>query len=1150
MAIYANKAAAVEAVEAKLRSLTQSAAHTYYYTKAPTGLAIARSGNTFTCSWKKGDDNYGDGVQVKIWAILYGNKTHVFFNGSAGANAEQKSISIAPLTQWYPYAGKPGIMAICFQVRGNRKQFKKEFSASAKYYTDKKKKKTKTYTAKASPWLNPTWSSWADKTQYLGLPPTPSVTATVSDSDYNITTFAWSSEVDDASFNQFTYTEWQTAFVIDSNETNGAAFFYNGGGTTGASDSTSISESTVILSDGHSYTRWVRARARGVYGDSPWIYAKHVYAQPFQATDVLASAAITPAGGFNGYATFRTWASVSRPIDHISIQYALATPVSGMNCPSGVQWVEAGSSVYHDGVDASSFSIDDTLDPDMCLFVRITTEYNAIYQNNYGKNFGVSVLAYTGTMKPPVINSVTTDATTFKATIQAENKSAVEDSFLAIIYQGTKNPNNRFVVGVIPNGQTQAIVQCPDWTDEEAISFGVYAVAGQYSKQTREDGADSYVITPYTGKPLMTSEQVWEGGEVPLPPRNVKVEGTSVAGSVKVSWDWLWSEATGAELSWSDHSDAWESTDEPDAYQVSNLHAPSWNIAGLTTGKTWYIRVRYIKEAGDTTSYSPWSDLTSDTIIDLSSPPETPKLTLSSPFVIEGDSFTATWAYVSTDGTPQAFAQICEATVTGQSEFGQQIEVEYGDVIAEVTTQQSIELFASDLGWNTGQTYHLCLRTQSASGRWAEKWSDPVAIYCVERIECEIDDTSLENVTIDERTVLSLTEMPLSVSVTGGGDNGVYGLIVERAQAYRSLRPDGNTFIGDEGETVYVGKGSGDFEITTDDILSPFDDDAIYRIIATVNDEYGQSARAELQFEVHWSHQALMPSSEAYVDDDTMCAFITPVMPSGALLTDTCDIYRLNADKPTLIRSGAVWGETYVDPYPAIGERGGHRIVFRTANGDYITEDKRYAWIDVTENEGNVLVLDGVIIDFNGNQMIIDRNIDISNSWKKDFQETKYLGGSIQGDWNAGVQRSTSINTVALDMLDAENIALMRQLSEYAGICHVRTPDGSSFFADIQVSESMSHDTMRHVLEYDLTITRVEAQGEEAVTYDEWVTGTAAQYRYELENDGKVYETADTPSGYTFEINEIGELYVNAPFNANEDISFELDEGRLFVNYE
>ena len=167
---------------------------------------------------------------------------------------------------------------------------------------------------------------------------------------------------------------------------------------------------------------------------------------------------------------------------------------------------------------------------------------------------------------------------------------------------------------------------------------------------------------------------------------------------------------------------------------------------------------------------------------------------------------------------------------------------------------------------------------------------------------------------------------------------------------------------------------------------------------------------------------------------------------------------------------------------------GGHRIVTRTKNGDYITEGNQIAMIDSPELGVNPIENEDLlnVIDFEGRQIRFYWETDYSNTWAKDFQETTYLGGSIEGDWNPAVSRSGTLSSKAITVLDQEMLKDVRRLADYPGICHVRTADGSSYAADVQVSEDYTDDEKGMVTNYSLSITKVGSQGFDGMTKEQW----------------------------------------------------------------
>jgi hypothetical protein len=217
-----------------------------------------------------------------------------------------------------------------------------------------------------------------------------------------------------------------------------------------------------------------------------------------------------------------------------------------------------------------------------------------------------------------------------------------------------------------------------------------------------------------------------------------------------------------------------------------------------------------------------------------------------------------------------------------------------------------------------------------------------------------------------------------------------------------------------------------------------------------------------------------------------MVTIIKPIAPAGTEDGDTCDIYRLSVDRPALIYEGAKFGEQYVDPFPTIGENGGHRIVFKSKDGDYITADETMAWTDFSEDDGDFLPNGSTIIDFGAGRVNLDYDLDLSSDWAKDVEVTNYLGGSVQGDWNPAINRSGKVSAI-VPLADVDTIEGLRRLADYPGICHIRTNEGSSYPADIQVSESINKDSGHKVASFDISITKVDPEALDGLTYVEWL---------------------------------------------------------------
>lgn len=1019
--------------------------------KKPTGLTITRSGDDYKVKWVCGDKDYGGGQQLQFRACIntIGSSAATWTEWtSLNVSASQRSATISgsigyQLAWFYPYYNK-ALLYVQVRVRGNRKDYTTTKGSGKKKETVKHKFG---------------WSDWTQAAYSFKYPNPPTVTAELDSELANKTKFSFSSTGNDGTQPLADY-EYQSILVADCEETNGEKLTWNASATgwrTGTGSSVTIQESAT-----GSHTRWVRARARGCRGPSAWRYGKHVYATPNEPNNLempTANVEVFP----SYYRCSLNWnnpSNAAHPVDSILIQYAITVPTATMGCPSGATWNDAATLAPKQGSDGYTFNVNDTLDADECLFLRVTAKHDTDTNTSPSD----PILALVGKLADPTGLSVTTNDSTHKATVTATNNSTVPGSYLAITYR-TTNVEDSFIVGIIPNGSSSATVQCPDWSQETAVAFGVQAIVGTATPKTRADGVTSYSIDAK----MESAATLWYGGTVPVAPTGITATAAGTEGTVRLTWNWSWADANKAVISWADHADAWESTSEPSSYEVGNIHAASWNVAGLETGKTWYFRVRLIQETANGTTYGPWSAIAS---VDLSSAPAIPTLVLDKAVITEDGTVTASWGYSSTDGTAQAYAEICTATISGGA-------IVYGNVIAHTQTAQHITLSAQELGWTAGHTYNLCVRVVSASGKTSDSWSDPVSVAVAEPLTATISQTSL--VSGELRT------MPMTVTVTGAGAGGTTIVKIQRAADYQMARPDGETSDGFEGENVALITQTGEAQITItlDDLLGHLDDGASYRIVATVQDGLGQSAETELGFVVAWTHQALVPSATAQLDARNNAMKITPIPPNGTAEGDTFDIYRLTTDRAELIVKDGEWGTTYVDPYPAIRELGGHRVVFKTANGDYITADNDLAWYDLGEEQGDYLDLHYSIINFGTGTVRGEFNLELSASFEKDFNLTKYMGGSVVGDWNKGIVRSGSIR---FDTTEAEPelVEAVRALSRYAGICHVRTPDGSSYAANVEVTEDRNYKEAGKVVGYSLTVTKVDTQELDGMTLAEW----------------------------------------------------------------
>ena len=95
-------------------------------------------------------------------------------------------------------------------------------------------------------------------------------------------------------------------------------------------------------------------------------------------------------------------------------------------------------------------------------------------------------------------------------------------------------------------------------------------------------------------------------------------------------------------------------------------------------------------------------------------------------------------------------------------------------------------------------------------------------------------------------------------------------------------------------------------------------------------------------------------------------------------------------------------------------------------------------------------------------------NLSIADKYKKDVEVRDHMNGSTDAYWNQNIRRSASLNSDLIYLDQQDEITLARHLARYTGPVFVRTPDGSAYEADVQVSD-LSGDGRMSAIALDAT---------------------------------------------------------------------------------
>lgn len=1006
-----------------------------YVTKAPTGLQVERNGNEFTCSWKIRDVDYGKKQEFQ-WQSKKGGSWHKVL-----ITTKQTSVVVA-------VQNVANVSRFSFKVKGWRKSFNTKVETGEVDKNGNKKTKDEKVPTTESPWKVKD-AGWVPE-----KPTAPTVSFELLTANSGKFTVEHDADINGSKIAK--YVQYQTCISTSSAnppKTWSGTVTNIDGSANVSREITYTEQNEDILKTG--LVRWFRARCSGPGGDSKWVYAHHAYSKP--EAPALKSASAREVAERAATVITAQWInteSILRPIDEEKVQYVIGIPTDDACTAPASGWQDAISVTPSGKMDKVSASVSDMLADEQCMWVRIASIHDTD-RISYSRTQRV----LSKRLKAPGINATpnfTTGAVSITLTINTQCSVAKH----AIFYRDPKKPKANVVVAILAAGVTTTTLTVPAIVGQSKSCFGAYAFVGT------QNGLSINAI--------MTSPSALDEDIAAVAPNTPVLSRGPDNTSVFVGLSWRWSGATDMELTWADNQYAWNSNESPKSCTITDIGAKTWLIKGLEAGKTWYFRARYHGLIDEDDVTSAWSEISQ---IDLATTPETPTLTLSSGFVLRGVPISASWDYVNEDESPQDYAEVAIVIVVDS-------RITPLVCIAHTNTAQSVVIRRNV--WELSTTYLLSCRVRAASGRYSD-WSNPVSVYCP--ASPSLDFATLPDQAITDGVMSALGVV--GISCTADNSTGQYSLSIIRAADYHVDRPDDGIYDGYEGETIWTQSGGYNggaytvtYEIEKDDLIGELDDGAPYLLIGSLTDEYGQTATAQMPFKVNWAHKASIAPPSVKSDQRLMAVRITPTKPDGWVDGDVFDIYRITVDQPELIVRDGEYGTTYVDPYPGFGNLCGHRVVAKTATGSYIDEDNAIAWRDLYYDDGDVIDSNSMVIDANGVRIELPYNLELTNKWQKDFKRTSYLGGSVQGDWNPAVLRDLTAKTVIVKNQDTGELMDLRDLAAYTGPAHIRTPDGSSFACDIQVTETASYDDRK--VQYSLTVKGIDPQEPEGLTLEEW----------------------------------------------------------------
>lgn len=502
-------------------------------------------------------------------------------------------------------------------------------------------------------------------------------------------------------------------------------------------------------------------------------------------------------------------------------------------------------------------------------------------------------------------------------------------------------------------------------------------------------------------------------------------------------------DSTGTELSWADSEDTWRSTENPKEHTftwtdgsftgtdpitglVTTYHDSALiTVKGLEEGTKYYFKARRYLDADETT-YSAYSNtgtvLTSETpeTIVASCDKYVPVgASLPIYWTLSGNGIQTSWQIVTSAGTV-----ILEGEgITGSAQIS-------ADRLAEFATNGSITFTVQA---STGADYVI---------------SEAHTVRIVNAPELEI--TSAATLTAQSvsftATTDRLCDLTIILTSQGASTQGPTGI---------QRQPSGDTIYSDVYEPLWT-EGSDSFSATVElpgglDLWNL----ATYTlsVVATDRDTGLQSEPQKTDITIDWANPAVDPydhieltAVDTYDENEghILGVQISLTAPETANEDDVYDIYRLDGGHASLIGESFPLTHTVIDRYAPFGDNMTlyYRVALRTVDGDVAFADIEY-------------VLDNASLRFDWEDGYVELpyNISIGDSYRKDFELRQHMDGSSDGYWNPNIERSSSLSTDVIRITQESDIEMTRKLARYSGPVFVRTPIGSAYEADVQVSD-------------------------------------------------------------------------------------------------
>ena len=568
---------------------------------------------------------------------------------------------------------------------------------------------------------------------------------------------------------------------------------------------------------------------------------------------------------------------------------------------------------------------------------------------------------------------------------------------------------------------------------------------------------------------------------------------------------------------------------------LNNITNTSYIVTGLTSGETYFLRLRAVNPQGE----SGWTSAVSTV---LGEPPAAPTTWSSTSTAVVGETVRLYWVHNSEDGSNETKAHIWYKI----NNKGNNFELDDPDVDDNENRYWDL----NTAGITEGAVVTWSIQTAGITGEYGD-WSTErtIEVYAPPTLTLELTDAAT-----DGNTLKTVKQFPFYIIANAGPSTQTpigYHVTITTHDSYDTIDEMGNLKTIVAGQEIYS-----EFYDNDSDLIRlrmtpgaiDLENNCEYTVTCVVTMNTGLTAEESVAFNVAWEDVRYYPTAEIIFDEETLCTHIRPYCEDYPfafypvvwdselehyytdMLTELGPMEGMSSEDELTVEGNLIFSDTsgkgllftVVEKDEVELIEGITLSVYRreydgrfveigsginNTDNTYVTDPHpaldfaRYRIVAIDDSTGAISYTDipgypigikSVIIQWDeawldfqttsesrisepiwaGSMLKLPYNIDVSDSNSIDVSLVEYIGRSHPVSYYGTQLGVKSTWNVEIVKSDKDTLYGLRRLAIYTGDVYVREPSGTGYWANVSVSFGQKHREM--TIPVTLTITRVE----------------------------------------------------------------------------